>query len=207
MSIEDNTLALAGVFQAAELVLQAARQGRTDEEPFLATIHSTLKLEAASTEDVFSGVQGVRLGLQVLLRELGHADHKMEVLRYVFGVMVLERKLHKRPDMLKGLRAGLDRAIIQAETFSITHPNVLASLAGVYTDTLSTFNYRIHVFGEASYLQNPNNINKVRALLLAGIRSAVLWRQKGGGRFQLLWSRRKILRQAEYYLSAQTCRL
>ena len=37
---------------------------------------------------------------------------------------------------------------------------------------------------------------KVRATLLAGIRSAVLWRQSGGNRWQLIFGRRKIIEQA-----------
>jgi high frequency lysogenization protein len=36
--------------------------------------------------------------------------------------------------------------------------------------------------------------------LLAGIRSAVLWRQLGGTRFQLLFSRKRIVSDAEELL-------
>ena len=44
-------------------------------------------------------------------------------------------------------------------------------------------------------LQQPNNASKIRALLLAGIRSARLWRQLGGHRWQLVISRRKLLKE------------
>jgi len=47
------------------------------------------------------------------------------------------------------------------------------------------------------YLQQSTNAARIRALLLAGIRSARLWRQLGGHRWQLLFSRRKLL--AELY--------
>ena len=80
---------------------------------------------------------------------------------------------------------------MQAEHFSTMHDNVMANLAGIYTDTLSTFNFRIHVTGNPIYLTNPVNTNKVRALLLAGIRSAVLWRQMGGSRWQLIFGRKQ----------------
>ena len=46
------------------------------------------------------------------------------------------------------------------------------------------------------FLQNPRNAERIRALLLAGIRSATLWRQLGGNRWQLFFSRRKILKDA-----------
>ncbi|HAT24730.1 MAG TPA: lysogenization regulator HflD, partial [Pantoea septica] len=37
--------------------------------------------------------------------------------------------------------------------------------------------------------------------LLAGIRAAVLWQQVGGGRFQLMLSRQRLLREAKTILS------
>jgi high frequency lysogenization protein len=204
--MEERILALAGMFQAAELVYQIARHGRCDEEPLAASIGSVLKLDAASTAEVYGGLFGARTGLQVLLRELGgvsaqeHRQRQAEIARYVLGIALLEARLRKRPDMLDTLRAGIERATAQAGHFSVTHPNVLANLAGLYSETLSTFSYRIHVLGEPAYLQPPGNVNKVRALLLAGVRSAVLWRQKGGRRWQLLFSRKKILRGAKALL-------
>jgi len=39
--------------------------------------------------------------------------------------------------------------------------------------------------------------NKIRTLLLAGIRAAVLWRQMGGNRWQLLFSRKDIINDAK----------
>ena len=42
-------------------------------------------------------------------------------------------------------------------------------------------------------MQQPEVANRVRTLLLAGIRSATLWRQVGGHRWQLLFQRKKLL--------------
>jgi high frequency lysogenization protein len=52
---------------------------------------------------------------------------------------------------------------------------------------------RIMVSGDAVYLQNSDNVNRIRALLLSGIRAAMLWRQIGGRRRQLLFSRQKYV--------------
>ena len=46
--------------------------------------------------------------------------------------------------------------------------------------------------GDPNVLQREENAARVRALLLAGIRSAVLWRQTGGRRWQLIFRRRKV---------------
>ena len=49
--------------------------------------------------------------------------------------------------------------------------------------------------GDQAYLSRPETANKIRACLLAGIRSALLWKQCGGTRWKFLFYRKKI--QAE----------
>jgi len=51
------------------------------------------------------------------------------------------------------------------------------------------------VNGDQEYLSRPDIVNKIRACLLAGIRSAILWKQCGGTRWKFLFYRKKI--QAE----------
>ena len=67
----------------------------------------------------------------------------------------------------------------------------LLSLADLYKQTLSQLSFRIRVTGNPTYLQNAATADKVRAILLSGIRAAILWRQVGGRRWQLLFSRRR----------------
>ena len=55
--------------------------------------------------------------------------------------------------------------------------------------------------GEQTYLRNNDNAAKIRALLLAGIRAAVLWQQLGGSRWTLFWSRRRYIATAKKLLS------
>lgn len=201
MNLEDRTLALAGIFQSAELVRQIARQGLTDQAPFESSIKSVLKLDAASTEEVYDGPKGIKMGLQVLSKQLEPGSNRnMEIIHYVFGLILLERKLIKRQDMLETLREGIKVAIEQTKTKPVTHPDIITQLARLYSQTLSTFDYRLQVSGEPRYLDNQQNADKIRALLLTGIRSTVLWRQKGGNRWQFLFSRGKILRSTKQYL-------
>ncbi len=202
MSIENNTIALAGIFQASELVRQIARQGMLDQEPFEASIQSVLEINADSIMDVYGGLSGIKMGLQVLCQQLGNETKRnLEVMQYVLGVVFLERKLAKRQDMLATIRVSLEKAVAESEIYATTHPQIIEQLARLYTQTLSTFDYRIKVNGEQRFLENPHNADKIRALLLAGIRSAVLWRQKGGKRLQFIFSRAKILRAAQSLLT------
>ena len=201
-SITDRTLALAGIFQAAALVQQMAEKGRADPEAFQTSIRSIFEINPLSSEAVFGGIAGIRLGLQALLEHLSgkQIPHKVQLVKYAIGVLYLERQLAKKPEMLQNIGKGIERARLQSEHFSITHSNVLANLAGCYSNTVSTLSPRIIVSGEQGHLSNPEVANAVRSLLLAAIRSAVLWRQCGGNRLQLIFGRRRLLAEAQRLL-------
>lgn len=198
MSYNEQIIALAGMFQAGYLVRQVAREGRVEEPAFTSSLASILKMDAATTEEVYGGVEGVRLGLSLLstMYEPHNKQRDMEITQYVLGIAHLEKKLSKNAKLMQEISTGIDRATSQTEMFGLTHENVIASLAGIYADTISTLTPRIVVSGEQGYLSNNENANKVRALLLALMRSSVLWRQKGGARWQFLFNRKKIMKTA-----------
>jgi len=200
MNIEKSTIALAGMFQAAELVRQIARQGLFDQGQFETSIQSLLKLEADSVEDVYGEIGGIKTGLQVLCGQLGAGvQREMEVMHYVLGMILLERKLMKSDDLLLNIRAGIESAQAQVEMYTINHPNVIVYLANLYSQTLGTLDFRLKVNGEKRFLENQNNADKIRALLLAGIRSTVLWRQKGGNAYN------SSFHAAKFYARLNSC--
>ncbi len=194
----DRVLALAGTFQAVALVSQVARQGIVDSAPFTASINSVFVIDADNVEDVYGGVGNLTYGLTILRQHFGQSNELLdkEITRYLVGLVHLERRLVKNLQMLNTLREGIQAANAQFEIFHSTHSNIIARLADIYSNTISNLGPRIMVHGEPMHLNNPENANRIRALLLAGIRSAVLWRQKGGGRFNLLLSRKRIVRTA-----------
>lgn len=204
-SYTDRTLALAGILQACHLVQQVARKNTTDGAALEASLGSVLKIDAGTTESVYGGAASVAPGLERLREQLGKetAHRDLELTKYVIGVMHLERQLAKRPDMLDKIRIGVERTQAQTAHYPVTHSNIIASLAGIYSDTLSTLTPRIMVQGEQGYLSSPDNANKVRALLLAAVRSAVLWRQVGGRRWQLIFARNAILHETEKLLRSK----
>ncbi len=197
--LRDRVLALAGIFQACSLVKLVAHRGLADSAPLTASIESIFAIDADTVESVFGSVSGLATGLAELRRELARAggSRDKEIVRYAVSLLHLERKLIKQPQMLQALRRGIEAAASQAEHFSSTHPNVIASLADLYSRTVSTIPPRIMVKGEPTVLSNPENAARIRALLLAGMRATVLWRQCGGTRLNLLFQRRRILQTAE----------
>lgn len=203
-SIEHSTIALAGLFQSAFQVKQIAQQGMIEQSHFETSIASILKLDASSTADVYGGIEGVKQGFQLLTKQFGTEQDKQvfnhEVMRYVLNLAVLERKLQKDKTMLSVVGNRIKEAMSYAEHYHLSHDKVLDCLANLYLDTMSHFTPRIQVTGERRFLENEINAKKIRVLLLAGVRSATLWRQKGGSKWQLVFSRKKMVDIAKYYL-------
>ena len=102
--------------------------------------------------------------------------------------------------MMSVVHNRLEHASFKAEHFAGNVGDVCHSVSGIYQDTFSKLRYRIKVSGSAQYLEDTKNSDVIRSLLLAGVRSAFLWRQLGGRRWKLLL-RRKHMLQASQNLS------
>ncbi|HCK81483.1 MAG TPA: high frequency lysogenization protein HflD [Candidatus Competibacter sp.] len=196
----DRAIALAGVLQAAGLVRDIARRGQANPEDVGACLESLLKIDAASSSDVYGGLQRLRSGLRLLEQQLGN-PRDMELTRYAVALLGLERKLARRADLLKAIGAGLEEAMQNLAHFPLNHSNTVARFADLYLKNISTLSPRIMVNGDPVHLNNSENANRIRALLLAGIRAATLWRQSGGGRLTLLLRRNPLLRETRMLLA------
>ncbi|QPK65083.1 high frequency lysogenization protein HflD [Methylomonas sp. LL1] len=202
VSLSNQTVALAGIAQACSLVRQLATSGNADSAAMAASIGSLLKIDSASVIDVFGGLPGIQLGLQQLDKQLtSRVVSNPEQARYAAQLVHLQKQLNKNPDMLNTIRIGITKAQAQSEHFGVMHENVLANLAEIYHATISTLQPRIMINGDPQYLGNQATVNKIRALLLAGIRASLLWRQCGGSRWHLLLSRKKLQDEANRLLS------
>jgi high frequency lysogenization protein len=195
-TITNQTIALAGIAQAAALVQQLATTGTADPIAMEASIASVLKIDSDNVIDVYGSLDGLKLGLKQLNEQMtGYKIANPEQARYSASLVFLENQLSSRKDMLKSIQTGITKAQAQSEHFGLLHENVLANLGEIYQSTISTLQPRIMVNGEQAYLSRPEIANKIRACLLAGIRSAILWKQCGGTRWKFLFFRKKI--QAE----------
>ena len=195
-TITNQTIALAGIAQAAALVQQLAVKGSCDSVAFESSIKSILKIDSDSVIDVYGSLPTLKLGITQLNTQM--SSFKVvnpEQARYSAALVFLENQVSNRKDLLNTINIGVVRAQSQSEHFGELHENVLANLSEVYQKTISTLQPRIMVNGNPDYLSKPEIANKIRACLLAGIRSAILWRQCGGTRWKFLFYRKKI--QAE----------
>ena len=194
MSTSAQILALAGLLQSTYLVDQLARTGQAREEDIQPLFDSLFIFDADSPEAIYGGTQKLKLGLQILddLLNASNTASYHATIRYSLNILYLQAKLAKRQDLLEIIRSRLQHTAIKKNHYSNNINEIAASIAAIYQDTVSTFNYRIEVNGSAQQLQNPANANMIRTLLLAAIRSSVLWRQSGGKRWHLLLARKRL---------------
>lgn len=201
----DQALALAGIYQAVYLTQKMGQSGVMDTSAFEPSIHSLLVTEPESTEAVYGGIDGVITGLNILNKQLQGGDSRdIELTRYVIALLELERKLSKNPAMLQKVASGLETTRARLEHFHLLHNNILSQIADIYANTISTLTPKIMVQGEQIHLQNPDNASKIRALLLAGIRSAMLWRQVGGKKRKVIFGRKKLIAAVQSLLDEGT---
>lgn len=200
-TITNQAIALAGIAQAAALVRQLATTGKSDPDTTEASIASILKIDSDTAEDIYGGLAGIKFGLEQLNQQMTGFDiADPEQARYAASLVFLEKQVSNRPDLMETIGKGIEKAQRQSETFGLLHENVLANLGDIYHNTISTLQPRIMINGEQHYLSRPDIVNKIRALLLAGIRSAILWKQCGGSRWKFLFFRKKLQTEVEALL-------
>lgn len=198
----DRTIALAGITQAVDLMDKLAKTGYLNSRDFETSARSLFEQNPTSTEAVFGDADKLRRGYEVLLDLLQkkRGPEQTALIGYSLGVLHLQQRLSKNRVMLEQVGERLGKCQHQIQHFGVTHENVIANIASIYTDTISTFSFRIQVVGEYQYLQQTRVANQVRVLLLAGIRAAMLWRQVGGTRWHFLLQRKTLIATAETLL-------
>lgn len=201
--MKDRTLALAGIMQAAELVRQAAWHGTWSGYAASTSLTSLFRLEADSVELVYGGRHHLRLGLETLMAALQGENRYTEALRYAIGLLQIERRFMASARLQETVGKRLEEiSEAGAELEDYQREDLQAhEIAQLYTDTISHLSPRIVVNGKPQHLKLDRTVDWIRTLLLAGLRSAVLWDQLGGGRFELLFGRKRILRETQSLLT------
>lgn len=192
--IDNITLAFAGILQSVCLVQEISQTGKIDNQPaFEASINSIFQTDPKDGPSVYGNLSGIQLGLEKLLSVFDTRqviDRSFS--RCMMSLIHLQKKVFQSPRLVEILAQRVQQAKKQVDYFSLTHPTVIGSLADIYLSTISTFKLKILILSSQRILDVKENMDKIRAILLAGIRSAVLWRQYGGSRLQLIFSRDKM---------------
>ncbi|HMU90415.1 MAG: high frequency lysogenization protein HflD [Pseudomonadales bacterium] len=201
-SIEEQALAFAALLQFAQGVDRLARTGVVSQSNIETAVTATLCTHPASTEAVFGGLSPILPGLRLLSgwRQNGKSDEMVSTLRYAVAAIHLQGKLAAQPRMLDQIGQELVQIGRQQQLPDFDQAALVGQLSRLYQQSLSTLRFRIQVVGEPRHLQNSEIADKIRLLLFAAVRSAMLWRQLGGRPLFLLWQRRALINTADRLL-------
>jgi len=200
--MKERTMALAGIFQATELVRQAANHGTWSGYAADTCLDSLLAIEADTVDEIYGSVTSLRLGAETLVSILQGERQYMESLGYAVSIMQVENNFRRKSNMQAQIGSELQLITTVDEELELHEIKDLQAekVADLYTRTISTISPRVVVNGRPQYLQVDRTVNWIRTLLFAGLRSAVLWKQMGGGRFSLMFGRKKMLEEARTLL-------
>jgi len=223
-NLHDQTIALAALYQAIRSIDLLARTGNAPEQDIKTCIESLFIFDAPTTDAIFGGVVALKSGFSGLIKQLNGETYLKEpsnshdapktpkelqkislnMAQYAIGIMHLQKKLTKNSNVLDVITSRLEVARQQSEVFgSNLHENVLANIADIYSEQVSSLAAKIMIQGEQNHLSNPLIVNKIRSLLLAAIRAAILWNQLGGRRWHIIFKRNKILKMADTILNQE----
>jgi high frequency lysogenization protein len=200
-SVDDRVLALAGIAQALQQVRRIAETGHSEASVVRTAVDSVFKIDADSPQAVFGSVSNVAPGLRLLHNYFRNQGQDEMLPRLALAVLQLERRFVREHAVVEQVSQGIGRAQRQSvELGDSAHPDVLAALGGLYADTISHLKPRVMVQGNPHYLGQAGVVAEIRALLLAAVRSAVLWRQTGGQYWDFLISRKAMIEAVDRQL-------
>lgn len=198
---ENQTLALAGIFQAVHLCKSLATTGQCDQDELRGTLRSILTLKSERVIDAYGGSpRSMHRGLRVLRSQFAGNDETrdIELVRYAHALIQLGTNVLRDERTVDELRVGISN--LQSQDDDVLEAELINRLANIYRSSISNLSPRIMVSGDPGFLNDDSVASKIRAALLGGIRSVVLWRQCGGSRPKLVMQRGQHARMAEELL-------
>lgn len=218
---QNRALALAGVFQAAQLTHMTAISGQqsigeSGNFYLQQLIRASLNIrpsaqESTNTLDFFHQLSDISLGLKTLessitqpfthspksrLPKLSNTKLPMS---YAMALLQLEKKVYSNPKFVEIIEQSQQKILRQLSFFdnNYLHPSIIANLAQAYVDTAGQINPRIMVRGNAQAFKDSSHTNRIRAALFTGLQMAHLWRQLGGSSWGMIFGKRKLLQDIQ----------
>jgi len=200
-AMETRVLALAGLLQALKQVRQIADTGQADAAVLQTSLNSVFRIDAASPEGVYGNVDALRPGLRLLREYFANTAADPLLPKLALAVLQLERRFVREAESVDQVQAGIAALAPSAERLESTHPDVLSGLGSLYANSISHLRPKIMVQGNPHYLGQANVVAEIRAVLLAALRSAVLWRQLGGNFWDFLLRKREMIEAVDAQLA------
>ncbi len=197
--IDNRVLALAGVVQALQQVRQIAETGQSETSAVRTAIDSVLRIDAESPEAVYGGIRNLTQGLQLLHDYFGNQLRDQLLPRLTLAVLQLERRFTARHLSLPPFQPELPKRRIGSNKLATALTQKYSPHSAPYTPTLIQSSTPQNHRTRQSTLRSGQAgvVAEIRAMLLAALRSAVLWRQLNGNLLDFLLTKRAMAAATE----------
>lgn len=205
--IKGETIALAALFQCCAQISRVANTGYMDEHAAAAVVRGLLVTNPQSVEDIYSPgrlMTGFKQLVDSFDRTMGNkTSETIAITQNALKIIALEINISRNSAIFNRMGSEIDRLYanilakepdyLEASPEIILDNNYLKDFSNLYQSLISPNFPKLIIYGEEQYLSNPVNQDRIRALLLSGIRAVVLWRQLGGRRRFLFFRRKAIV--------------
>ena len=200
--IDEQTIALAGLYQSCEVVSKIAWKGEYVEKDLIPLINCILKINSTNTEDVYMNIASLETGLIHFRKQIvgDIFTRSSETRRYIASLKQLSNNLMQDNKCINEIQMLLKK--MDDDSSSMTVDEKSMELSNIYQKTLSKFEPRIVVNGENIYLTDQVQASRIRTALFAGVRSLILWQQLGGSKLKLLFLKSSFSKQIDKYLES-----
>ena len=201
-NINEQTIALAGLYQSCETVSKIAWSGEYKEFEIRPLINCILKLDSTNTESIYIDISSLKSGLSYLKKQIigDIFTRSSETRRYIESLKQLSDNLLSDKKCIRKIQILLNKMDKEIDSMSVD--DQVAELSSIYQNTLSSFEPRIVVNGENVYLTDKMHAARIRTALFAGVRSTILWQQLGGSKLKLFINKRKFSNQIDIFLNS-----
>lgn len=200
--IDERIIAMSAQFQSA-LIVHTLALGKQVSTPELSCVLQALYIFNAETASELYPLALLRPGLEAVEEFLSRKwpKSKMPIFRYAFSFGTVAKLILKDAARSQSIRDHLKKNQYQLQHFEVTHPNVMGNLSDLYLKTISTLPKKIFLVGHKDILSQTAVMQKIRAILLAGIRAGVQWRLQGGRGWHCVVHRTKMLQRVRHLLA------
>ena len=201
-NIDEQIIALAGLYQSCYVVSNIAWKGEYNEQDFLPLVNSILQIDSTVVKDIYIDIDNINSGFIYLKKQIigDIFTRSSETRRYIESLKILSNHLmsdQKTITLMQNLLKELEE-----NTSDLTTDGKAEKLSEVYQKTLSKFEPRIIVNGENKYLTDPIQASRIRTALFAGVRATLLWEQLGGSKWKLFLFKSSFSKTIDSYISS-----
>ncbi len=200
--IQGRAVALSALVQAGSLCLNVAKSGILASDAMETCRESLFRFDAVTPFDIYSTGDLLAHGKQRLGQMFSQTSASDRDLLALGGqILGLARRFKTNDQAQRAVRADLFSALEAVQGLDAQAERMSAldhSCATLYQKHISPLARRIIIQGNQAHLSRQENADRIRMLLLAGLRAGVLFYQLKGSRWQLLLQRQQIRHQLNF---------